>query len=646
MRKIYKKIPLLLAGIAIPLLSIGQTTNQTFEETEDCDINDVVRFVDVEEGRRNFIQNRDEAFWSEDFSDGFPEGWSLWGEGSDEIPWVWSLTPSWGWYNGASSANGSLIPATTTIQSPTAFNGFMKNDPDSAHWMMNDGNIPYPQNFYQTYFETNDIDFSEVDNALISWYQYYRFNNNRQLMFDISTDQGETWTNYVVNQPGVPNNTASAFDHFVEINISEVVGNESTVRFRWGWDARVYFWLLDDIMITEPLENDLVLTKANYNSSNFWVSGVTSLNHEFFRGLEYGGFHESQTREIELSAEVSNVGINTQEETQLIVNILGPNGFVATELSATVSIEPNQTDTIRVNWTIPSTPGEYTINYTLVSENPDENPANNSATREFFVDAEYYARDNGIAIGTYTSTANDASPSGDYRIGNIYAFENNVTLYGIAVYLAGTSDVDASFSMELWERFEGNSREFVESTQEVFSSVEMLDNWVILYFDDPIELEGGSTYETYLVYFESLNGGKKIYVRTAQPAISQTSRVVRPPEATSGVVISATPKIRPLHVETPVNIEEISLSQGILLQTYPNPANNNAFIEYSLGKQSNIELNVYNMSGQKVYFENLGSQAEGKYQYQLNTAKFENGVYMISLSVDNYRHVKKIIIQK
>ena len=72
------------------------------------------------------------VIWSEDFSGGFPTGWSTSSTntvgGIATCPWVWSNDGSWGYWNsnqGTSAAAG--------INSTSAANGFLISDPDSAN---------------------------------------------------------------------------------------------------------------------------------------------------------------------------------------------------------------------------------------------------------------------------------------------------------------------------------------------------------------------------------------------------------------------------------------------------------------------------------------------------------------------------------
>ena len=44
---------------------------------------------------------------------------------------------------------------------------------------------------------------------------------------------------------------------YVSLNISQVAGNQSTVYIKIGWTARVYYWMIDDMQVTERPAYDL-----------------------------------------------------------------------------------------------------------------------------------------------------------------------------------------------------------------------------------------------------------------------------------------------------------------------------------------------------------------------------------------------------
>ena len=96
------------------------------------------------------------AFWSEDFSNGWPAGWTT--QNPDGYcPWKWTLNGSHGYWNGNNGAGYA-----DSIASTTAGDGFLIADNDSA----NHFNFGQPSGttyeYLETYFTSNTFRVSCV----------------------------------------------------------------------------------------------------------------------------------------------------------------------------------------------------------------------------------------------------------------------------------------------------------------------------------------------------------------------------------------------------------------------------------------------------------------------------------------------------
>jgi hypothetical protein len=79
---------------------------------------------------------------------------------------------------------------------------------------------------------------------------------------------------------------------------------------------------------------------------------------------------------------------------------------------------------------------------------------------------------------------------------------------------------------------------------------------------------------------------------------------------------------------------------------YPNPANANANVTFSLNNAADVNITVTDLSGKVVYSNALGNVAAGTTEVALNTASLSNGVYMINVAADNAVSTEKLIIRK
>lgn len=88
------------------------------------------------------------------------------------------------------------------------------------------------------------------------------------------------------------------------------------------------------------------------------------------------------------------------------------------------------------------------------------------------------------------------------------------------------------------------------------------------------------------------------------------------------------------------------LSNGVSFEMYPNPTNSNTNIAFTLAKDQNVTIQVYNMLGQQVYADNQGTLPAGEHTVIINSAGMQNGVYFVRFIADNATTTQKLIIQK
>ena len=98
---------------------------------------------------------------------------------------------------------------------------------------------------------------------------------------------------------------------------------------------------------------------------------------------------------------------------------------------------------------------------------------------------------------------------------------------------------------------------------------------------------------------------------------------------------------------TDVTKEVNDLPQGFTLsQNYPNPFNPATTINYSLAKESNVKLTVYNAIGSKVATIVNEYKPAGSYSVQFNGSNLASGIYLYRLESGNYSAAKKFILMK
>jgi len=101
--------------------------------------------------------------------------------------------------------------------------------------------------------------------------------------------------------------------------------------------------------------------------------------------------------------------------------------------------------------------------------------------------------------------------------------------------------------------------------------------------------------------------------------------------------------VRVYQLATSIN-EKQNLTTAI--ENYPNPFNGTTTISYSVSKDAEIELNVYNLIGNKIAVLEKGKRISGKHSSVWNSESVAPGIYFLQLKTDDQVIIKKIIVSK
>ncbi|MFA6473167.1 MAG: T9SS type A sorting domain-containing protein, partial [Candidatus Latescibacterota bacterium] len=79
---------------------------------------------------------------------------------------------------------------------------------------------------------------------------------------------------------------------------------------------------------------------------------------------------------------------------------------------------------------------------------------------------------------------------------------------------------------------------------------------------------------------------------------------------------------------------------------YPNPANPQTTISYSLSSPSRVKLSIYNISGQKVATLVDGTVSSGVHAVKFDGSKFGSGLYFYKFASDKFTKTGKMLLLK
>lgn len=136
-------------------------------------------------------------------------------------------------------------------------------------------------------------------------------------------------------------------------------------------------------------------------------------------------------------------------------------------------------------------------------------------------------------------------------------------------------------------------------------------------------------------YDSSLTGQFVVFVQTNTAIASQGIPA-------KYVFQSASAPINGISVDAGVE----NISNGVSFKLYPNPAVNNANIEFNLTKNQHVAIEAFDLLGENVYSNNEGILSSGQHTLSINCASLKNGIYLVRLITDDGATIQKLVIQR
>ncbi len=83
-----------------------------------------------------------------------------------------------------------------------------------------------------------------------------------------------------------------------------------------------------------------------------------------------------------------------------------------------------------------------------------------------------------------------------------------------------------------------------------------------------------------------------------------------------------------------------------LIGNYPNPFNPSTSVEFEIGKDSNVSLEVFDLLGRKLMTIMDEFRQKGVHRVNLNAGSLSSGVYLLNMKSGAFRQTKKILLAK
>ena len=91
---------------------------------------------------------------------------------------------------------------------------------------------------------------------------------------------------------------------------------------------------------------------------------------------------------------------------------------------------------------------------------------------------------------------------------------------------------------------------------------------------------------------------------------------------------------------------ELMPTQFELSQNYPNPFNPSTTIRFSLPKETQLKINIYNMLGELVETLSEGNYEAGYHKVTFNAFNLPSGAYIYRIESSDFVQVRKMILIK
>lgn len=488
----------------------------------------------------------------------------------------------------------------------------------------------------------------------------------------VSTDGGTTFgvpfdldfgvdrnveTNVVASPLSIKLNLQSALDATPANN------NQVVIEFRWVGDNMFtyasgafqynthYFWDIDDIIIYEKPDYELELTNA-------WTNDI-------ILDFEYSEIPTSLAGEFIAQAALKNNGFEIPTGVELSIDILNAGGTsVASASGGTLSQNfATELDTITFNTGINLNTlgvGTYTVVYEIVLTEVDQVVDNNSKERTMSVTNNTYAAYNadiqpaGDSPGFNYSPTAGASDQADW--GNLYLFSSNVTLHGVELavhpgFQSAPTTLDELVNITIYQ-FVNGGYEPVAGPYEYTLASNMIsqtaDRHLFSFYDSENGIEGAyelQANELYLVTFTHFGGPGIHLFYWGTPFDDDFSLRFRlPNDAPNWYSGPLYEPLMALNFDESLNTENIEAINQIF-NIYPNPATSEANINFTLESESEVSIELRDLSGKLVHSENHKSMNAGNNTITVETAFLNPGMYICSFITNGTKSSKKVVIQ-
>lgn len=440
----------------------------------------------------------------------------------------------------------------------------------------------------------------------------------------ISTD-GTTFTEVEINE-GV-GREARPNPEYISWDITDLIaGSESSIWIRFRWEgAWNYGWQIDNIQIEDINESDLMLVDT-YRS--------------YDGGIVYSQVAEVHAAPMVIGAIIKNIGHIEQTNIKFDYVITGPDGSEVASGTSTetiASLNNSEQDTIleETGYT-PDAIGTYTVEWTAVADDADDNEADNVTE-----DGHFQLTEHTMALdydeGPAVEIGNWPLKTGEAYFGNLMTFQAADVATAMQVMITDYEDnLGEQIKVAIWEFPEGGAEWTLVYDSDDHTIVEADLGNMITFDLEEFDVNETSTYM--FCGYQYSSGPQPIFVRQGDIGFNNVQG--RDDEFNNrGFFDRRAPIIRVRLFEGEVGVAE---NEKEYFGIYPNPATDAINVSLSLNDSENTVVRLIDITGKTVEMIQLGA-VNGSKQVALGLDNLTPGIYFIELNGSNGKQVKKFV---
>jgi len=586
-------------------------------------------------------------FWSEDFTNGLPTGWTNVDINNHGIIWTWCSDPIAGNTEaGCAPIFDDGLNLQTPFASTTASTGFVTVDSDEG------GNF-----LHQSELTTTAISCTGINTVFVYFESHTGVYqpNDQSMILRVSTDK-VNWTDYnafpdlTIAERWSANPTISIFD------ISLLAGNQPTVYLQWQYIGLFeYFWNLDDIKLfpeNPTARFDLKISDFFYPASSFATpeSQIATDTFGFFAYITNEGL-EPMTNVV-LTATVQDENANVLFADSVTVPVLDP-GVVDSAIALPNLFAPELSI------------GLYFVTYDVRADSTDLRPDGNAGFSPFVVADNVFSKENEPQILTRTSQDIPWNVGAYYRMNNTtleqfrasvaeFAFGTAEEVLPIAdvaatIYLFKVNDdVNANFDNFDRVNFPSNSLEWVGyASYEAPDTVSNgdLQNAELLDFNtsEPgVALQPGGRYFLMAGYSDDVKNTNHAFNRDID-YVNQISTVIFTDQWYLAGFGSDYSAVMRMYLDLVVKTDEKPLPETAF-NVLPNPVRETLHLAVQFDQPTDATITIADLSGRVIRYEDRQGLTNELLNY--NLSHLANGAYLARIATKEGTKTKKFVIQK